>query len=100
MGTGGPMVSLRNVSKTFRDGQVQALRNITFDVRDGEFVSLVGPSGCGKTTLLRIIAGLIGVDEGQVLVAGERQALETSAAHVKELVEAMGRVLAAADKPA
>jgi NitT/TauT family transport system ATP-binding protein len=68
----GPMISLRNVSKAFKDGEVQALQDITFDVQGGEFVSLVGPSGCGKTTLLRLIDGLIGVDEGEVLVAGER----------------------------
>ena len=67
-----PMISLRNVGRAFKDGQVQALQNITFDVRDGEFVSLVGPSGCGKTTLLRLIDGLIEVDEGEVLVAGEQ----------------------------
>lgn len=65
------MISLRNVSKAFKDGQVQALQNITFDVEDGEFVSLVGPSGCGKTTLLRVIDGLTSVDDGEVLVAGE-----------------------------
>jgi NitT/TauT family transport system ATP-binding protein len=68
----GPIISLRNVGKSFKDGQVQALQNIAFDVRDGEFVSLVGPSGCGKTTLLRLIDGLIEVDEGEVLVAGQR----------------------------
>jgi NitT/TauT family transport system ATP-binding protein len=64
------MISLRNVGRVFKDGQVRALQNITFDVRDGEFVSLVGPSGCGKTTLLRIIDGLLNADEGEVLVGG------------------------------
>ncbi len=67
-----PIISLRHVGKAFKDGQVQALEDITFDVNQGEFISLVGPSGCGKTTLLRIIDGLIGVDEGEVLVAGQR----------------------------
>jgi NitT/TauT family transport system ATP-binding protein len=70
--SGGPMISLRNVGRAFKDGQVQALQNITFDVQDGEFVSLVGPSGCGKTTLLRLIDGLIEADEGDILIAGER----------------------------
>jgi NitT/TauT family transport system ATP-binding protein len=71
-GTGGPIISLRNVGKAFKDGQVQALQDITFDVQDGEFVSIVGPSGCGKTTLLRIMDGLIGIDEGEALVAGRQ----------------------------
>ena len=71
MGTGRPLISLRNVGKAFKDGQVQAVENISFEVADGEFVSLVGPSGCGKTTLLRLIDGLIAADEGEVLVAGQ-----------------------------
>lgn len=65
-----PLISLRNVGRSFKDGTIQAVRDISFDVNTGEFVSLVGPSGCGKTTLLRIIDGLIGVDEGEVIVAG------------------------------
>lgn len=65
-----PIISLRNVGKSFKDGQVRALENISFDVRPGEFVSLVGPSGCGKTTLLRLINGLIPADEGEILVLG------------------------------
>lgn len=65
-----PIISLRNVGKSFKDGQVRALDNISFDVKPGEFVSLVGPSGCGKTTLLRLINGLIPVDEGEIRVLG------------------------------
>ncbi|MCC6984629.1 MAG: ABC transporter ATP-binding protein [Bauldia sp.] len=67
----GPLISLRGVGKSFKDGQVQAISDISFDVEGGEFVSLVGPSGCGKTTLLRLIDGLIRADEGEVLVAGK-----------------------------
>jgi NitT/TauT family transport system ATP-binding protein len=70
MAADSPLISLRNVSKAFKDGEVQAVENITFDVAEGEFVSLVGPSGCGKTTLLRLIDGLIRADAGEVLVAG------------------------------
>lgn len=65
-----PLISLRHVGKSFKDGQVRALDDITFDVRPGEFISLVGPSGCGKTTLLRLINGLIEPDEGEVRVMG------------------------------
>lgn len=65
-----PIISMRQVGKSFKDGEVRALEDISFDVRPGEFVSLVGPSGCGKTTLLRIINGLIAPDEGEVRVMG------------------------------
>jgi NitT/TauT family transport system ATP-binding protein len=63
-------IELRHVSRYFKAGSVQALADVDFSVRDGEFVSLLGPSGCGKTTLLRLVDGLIGADEGEVLVDG------------------------------
>ena len=67
---GAPLISLRQVGKSFKDGRLLALDRISFDVRPGEFVSLVGPSGCGKTTLLRLINGLIVPDQGEVRVKG------------------------------
>lgn len=66
-----PIISLKGVGRSFKDGSVQALHDISFTVAEGEFVTLVGPSGCGKTTLLRLIDGLIGPDEGEVRVAGK-----------------------------
>ncbi|HEX3439583.1 MAG TPA: ABC transporter ATP-binding protein [Pseudolabrys sp.] len=60
-----PIVSLRDVGKTFESGTV-ALGKFDLDVRDGEFVSLLGPSGCGKSTALRIIAGLSTASTGTV----------------------------------
>jgi ABC-type Fe3+/spermidine/putrescine transport system ATPase subunit len=44
------------------------LRGVSVSAAEGEIVALLGPSGCGKTTLLRIIAGLETVDEGQLLL--------------------------------
>lgn len=49
-----------------------ALVQASFDVAPGSFVSLVGPSGCGKSTLLRLIVGLDGAYEGDILLHGER----------------------------
>jgi NitT/TauT family transport system ATP-binding protein len=60
-----PIVSLRNVGKTFESGTV-ALDGLSLAVGDGEFVSLLGPSGCGKSTALRIIAGLSAPSAGAV----------------------------------
>src|ERR1017187_3431877 len=63
--SGNPIVSLRNVGKTFERGTV-ALDGFNLDVSSGEFVSLLGPSGCGKSTALRVIAGLSTASKGAV----------------------------------
>lgn len=65
-------VQVRNASVVYQtaDTPVQALSNIDLDIAEGEFVSLIGPSGCGKTTLMRVIADLEKISDGQVLVNG------------------------------
>lgn len=69
-GTAAPIISARDVGKTFGGGAVVALQGASFDVAQGSFVSLVGPSGCGKSTLLRLIAGLIDRTSGSLSVHG------------------------------
>src|SRR5918992_3714143 len=71
------MIRVRGLSKEFGTldnggGGVLALSEIDFEVHDNEFVTIIGPSGCGKTTLLRIIAGLIPYDNGEVSIDGRR----------------------------
>jgi NitT/TauT family transport system ATP-binding protein len=65
------VVSIRDVSKSFVGGQVQALEDIALEIRPREFVSLIGPSGCGKSTLLRIVGDLITPSTGEVTVNGK-----------------------------
>jgi ABC-type sugar transport systems, ATPase components len=55
------------VSKTFPNG-VKAVSDFSLEIADGEFVVLVGPSGCGKSTILRTIAGLEDLDEGEIWI--------------------------------
>src|SRR5580704_11318350 len=59
------MISLTQVGKRFDNG-TEALSGLSFRVAEGEFVSLLGPSGCGKSTALRLIAGLIAPDRGDI----------------------------------
>lgn len=69
-----PILSLKNVSKSFVDGsgaRTDVLDNISLDVAGGEFIAILGFSGAGKTTLINCIAGLTEADEGEVLVKGE-----------------------------
>jgi ABC-type Fe3+/spermidine/putrescine transport system ATPase subunit len=64
-----PDVRLVNVTKKF--GKIVAVDNVSLHVKDREYFALLGPSGCGKTTLLRLIAGLIKPDEGEIYI-GDR----------------------------
>ncbi len=64
-------VKLKNVKKVYK-GDVVAVKDINIDVNDGEFVILVGPSGCGKTTILRMIAGLEDITEGDIYIGDRR----------------------------
>ena len=66
-----PELILDNVSKIYPGG-VQAVYDFDIEVEHGEFVVLVGPSGCGKSTVLRMIAGLEAISEGDMILSGER----------------------------
>ncbi len=59
------IIDLKNISVTFGNNQV--LKDLNLYIRDKEFITFLGPSGCGKTTTLRIIAGFIEPDEGEVI---------------------------------
>jgi multiple sugar transport system ATP-binding protein len=63
-------IVLEQVSKEFPGG-VQAVREMSLEIANGEFMVLVGPSGCGKTTILRMIAGLDEVTNGEITI-GDR----------------------------
>jgi NitT/TauT family transport system ATP-binding protein len=67
----GPVVSLRQVRKTFAGGDVVALDGIDLDIQPREFISLIGPSGCGKSTILRLIGDLTPVTGGEAVVNGK-----------------------------
>ena len=61
-------IEFSNLVKRF--GPVEVLHGLDFEIADKEFAVLVGPSGCGKTTLLRMIAGLEEVTEGEIVLDG------------------------------
>jgi len=62
-------LTVSNATKLY--GSFKALNDVSISIEDSEFVCLLGPSGCGKTSLLRIIAGLTGIDKGEVLLDGK-----------------------------
>ncbi len=60
-------VIFKNIQKTYK-GNVQAVRDFNLEIEDKEFIVLVGPSGCGKSTILRMIAGLEDITEGELYI--------------------------------
>jgi ABC-2 type transport system ATP-binding protein len=79
---GDGIVVAQGVRKTFqRPGQtpVQAVDGVSMAVREGELTALVGPDGAGKTSLLRMMAGLLTVNEGTLHVLGHDVAREPQA---------------------
>ncbi len=64
-------VRLERVVKRF--GPVVAVAGVSLDIARGSLTTLLGPSGCGKTTILRLIAGFLEPDDGDILIDGASQ---------------------------
>jgi iron(III) transport system ATP-binding protein len=64
-------VVLKGLTKRFGP-EVAAVHALSLEVRDREVVSLLGPSGCGKTTTLRLVAGFLDPDAGEIWVGDRR----------------------------
>jgi ABC-type transport system involved in resistance to organic solvents, ATPase component len=68
---GEPLIELRGVSKAFGDRIV--LDEVDLVIYPNEAVGIIGPSGTGKSTILRLIAGLIAPDAGEIYLKGQRR---------------------------
>ncbi|KRN31770.1 amino acid ABC transporter ATP-binding protein [Weissella halotolerans] len=68
------MLELTNLSKTYNQHQI--FKGLNLAVPTGEILTIVGPSGIGKTTFLKIIAGLLAADEGELTLDGQSLALD------------------------
>jgi macrolide transport system ATP-binding/permease protein len=84
-----PVIEVRNVTKTYRlgDVEIQALRGVDLKVEQGEFVALMGASGSGKSTLMNILGCLDRPTSGDYLLEGVEIAGldETALAHIRSL---------------
>jgi len=69
-----PDIEIKNLTKKF--GDFTAVDKINLRIADKEYVTVLGPSGCGKTTMLRMIAGLLKPNSGDILIDG-KSVLET-----------------------
>ncbi|KAF3452444.1 hypothetical protein FNV43_RR02877 [Rhamnella rubrinervis] len=66
------LIECRDVYKSF--GEKHILKGVSFKIRHGEAVGIIGPSGTGKSTVLKIIAGLLAPDKGEVYICGRKRA--------------------------
>ena len=62
------LVSCKNVTKQY--GNKMALNNISLEIEPGKIIGLLGPNGSGKTTLIKILSGLLTVNNGEVVISG------------------------------
>lgn len=65
------LVKVQGIAKRFGNNQV--LNGVSIDLQPGEAVAIIGPSGTGKSTILRVIAGLLAPDEGDIWVGGQKR---------------------------
>lgn len=61
------MIEIRNVSKSY-DGDRKVLKNISFKIESGEVFAFIGHNGAGKTTMIKSIMGILGFEEGDILI--------------------------------
>ena len=66
-----PLIELKGVCKSFGNNII--LDHIDLAIHQGEALAIIGPSGTGKSTILRIIAGLLQADAGEIYVQGQRR---------------------------
>jgi len=64
------MIELRELSKAYNKGAVQAVKGLSLQVRKGELFGFLGPNGAGKTTTIKMIVGLLRPDSGSILLEG------------------------------
>jgi ABC-2 type transport system ATP-binding protein len=65
-----PLLSMENVTKRY--GEYVALSDVSLRLQRGRIIGLLGPNGSGKTTLIKLIAGLLTADAGEIFVEGEK----------------------------
>lgn len=66
-----PILEVRDVTKSYECGRIEALRGVSLSVDKGDFLAITGASGSGKSTLLHLLGGLDTPTQGSVLFRGE-----------------------------
>src|SRR3954452_324214 len=75
--TPAPLLRMARVSRSF--GAIRALREVDFELEAGEVMALLGENGAGKSTLVKILAGIVQPDSGEITIDGEPRDVGTPA---------------------
>ena len=70
------MIEIKNVSKSYKKGN-KVIDNINLEIKDGEIFGFIGLNGAGKTTTIKMITGILEIDEGEILIDGKNIAKES-----------------------
>ena len=65
------MLSIKNVSKTYKKSTVKAIDDISIDIEDGDIYGFIGPNGAGKSTTIKCVVGIHGYDSGEIYLEGK-----------------------------
>ena len=71
------LLQIKNLTKIY--GNTKALRGLNLNVEEGKILGLLGPNGSGKTTLIKILAGILTIDDGFVLIDNKSIGVQTKA---------------------
>ncbi len=64
------MIEIKNISKSYKKG-TKVINNINLTIKDGEIFGFLGPNGAGKTTTIKMLTGILEIDEGEILIDGK-----------------------------
>lgn len=64
------MIEIKNVSKSYVK-EKKSVDDLNLEIKNGEIFGFLGPNGAGKTTTIRMITGILNMDEGDILIDGK-----------------------------
>lgn len=84
------MIEIKQIKKSYEKGK-EVIKEMSFDIKDGEIFGFLGPNGAGKTTTIKMITGILEIDEGDILIDGK--------SIIKNPVEAKKQIGFVSDNP-
>jgi ABC-2 type transport system ATP-binding protein len=77
------MIEIKNISKSYKK-QEKVIDNLSLEIKDGEIFGFLGPNGAGKTTTIKMITGILEIDQGEILI--DKKNIETESVEAKKQI--------------